>query len=94
MDDIKLWEREKELETLIKPVRIYNQDIVMGFILAKCAMLIIKSVKWHKKEGIELTNQDKIRMFGKMETFKYFEILEANTIKQAEMKQKLSKKNI
>ena len=37
-------------------------------------------------EGIELPNQEKIRVLGEMETYKYEGILEADTIKQMEMK--------
>ena len=33
-------------------------------------------------EGIELPNQGKIRTLGERETYKYLEILEADTIKQ------------
>ena len=39
-------------------------------------------------EGIELPNQEKIRTYGEKETYKYLGILEADTIKQAEMKEK------
>ena len=46
MDNIKLFaKKEKELETLIKTIIIYNQDIRMEFGIEKCAMLIIKSGK-------------------------------------------------
>ena len=38
-------------------------------------------------EGMELPNQEKIRILGKKETYKYFGILEADTIKQVEMKE-------
>ena len=38
-------------------------------------------------EGMELPNQEKIRTFGEKETYKYFGILEADTIKQGEMKE-------
>ncbi len=45
MDDIKLFAKnEKELETFIHTVRIYNQDIGMEFGIEKCAMLVIKKV--------------------------------------------------
>ena len=43
-------------------------------------------------DGIELPNQEKIRTFG--ETYKYLGILGADTIKQAEMKEKFLKKSI
>ena len=38
--------------------------------------------------GMELQNQDKIRTLGEKETCKYLGILEADTIKQVEMKEK------
>ena len=94
MDDIKLFAKnEKELETLIHTVRIYSQDKGMEFGIEKCALLVMKSGKRHLTDGIELPNQDKIRMLAENETYKYLGILEADTIKQVEMKNKF-KKNI
>ena len=87
---IKLFTKnEKELETLIHAIRIYSQDIVMEFGIEKCAMLVMKSGKQHMTDGMELPNQDKIRMLGENETYKYLGILEADTIKQVEMKDKI-----
>ena len=40
---------------------------------------------------MELPNHDKIRKFGENETYKYLGILEADTIKQVEMKDKIRK---
>ena len=34
---------EKELETQIQTVRIYNQDIGMGFGIERCTMLVMKN---------------------------------------------------
>ena len=42
-------------------------------------------------EGIELPNQEKIRIPREKETSKYLGILEADTIKQVEMKEKIKK---
>ena len=64
MDDIKFFARNlKKLENLTQAVRIYRQDIRMGFGIEKCAMLIMKSEKRQMIEGIELPNQEKIRTF-------------------------------
>ena len=83
MDDIKLFTKnEKEMETLIHAVRIYSQDIGMGFGIGKCAMLVMKSGKRH----IELPNPDKITTLEENETYKYLGILEADTIKEVQMK--------
>ena len=92
MDDIKLFvKNEKELETLIHAVRIYSQHIGMEFSIEKCAMLVRKSGKRHMTDGMELPNHDKIRTLGESETYKYLGILEADTIKQVEMKDKIRK---
>ena len=42
-------------------------------------------------DGMELQNQDKIRTLGENEAYKYLCILEADTIKQVEIKDKTQK---
>ena len=63
----------------------------MEFGTEKCSMLVMKSGKQHLNDGMELQNQDNIRRLGENEAFKYLGILEANTIKQVEMKDKIQK---
>ena len=92
LDDIKQFaEKEKELETLIHAVRIYSQERGMEFGIEKCAMLVMKSGKRHITDGMELPNQNKIRTVREKETYKYLGILEADTIKQVKMKDKIQK---
>ena len=92
LDDIKLCAKnEKELETLIHTVRIYSREIGMEFGMEKCAMLVMKSGKRQLTEGMELPNKDKIKTLPENETYKYLGILEADTIKQVEMKEKIQK---
>ena len=92
MDDIKLFEKnEKELETLLHAVRIYSQDIGMEFGSEKYSMLVMKSGKQHMTDGMEQPNHDKIRTLGENETYKYLGILEADTIKQVQMKDTVRK---
>ena len=92
MNDIKLLAKnEKELETLKHAVRIYSQDIGMEFGIEKCAMLVMKIGKQHLTDGMELSNLDKIRTLSENETYKYLNILKADTIKQVEMKEKIGK---
>ena len=92
MDDIKLFAKnEKELETLIHAVRIYSQDVGMEFSIEKYAILVMKSKKRHQTDGMELPNQEKIRMLREKEIYKYLGILEAETIKQEENKEKILK---
>ena len=90
MDDVKLFEKnEKELETLIHAGRIYCQDIEMEFGIEKCAMQVLESGKRHLTDEMELPSQDKIRTLGEKETSKYLDILEADSIKQVDMKDKI-----
>ena len=51
----------------------------------------MKSGKRHLIDGMELPNQDKIKTFAENETYKYLGILEADTIKQVQMKVKIQK---
>ena len=52
MNDIKLFAKnEKELKTLIHPVRIYSRDIGMEFGIEKYAMLVMKSGKRQLTDG-------------------------------------------
>ena len=48
----------------------------------------MKSGKRYMAEGFDLPNQVVIRTLGEKKTFKYLEILEADTIKDLEMKEK------
>ena len=83
IDDIQLFvKNEKELETVIQPVGIYSQDIGLEFSIEKCTMLIMKIGKRRKTEGIELPNQEKIRILGEKEAYRYLRILEADIINQ------------
>ena len=52
----------------------------------------MKSGKRQIAEGIDLPNQEKIRMLREKETYKYLGILEADIIKQAKMKKKRFKR--
>ena len=62
MDDIKLFDKnEKELETLIQSVRIYDDDIGMEFGIERYTIVLMKIGKQQMMEGIELPNQGKIR---------------------------------
>ena len=81
----------KELETLMHTVRIYSQDIGIEFGIEKFAMLVMKSCKRHSTDGMEISNQEKIRTLGENETYKYLGILKADTIKHVQVKDKLQK---
>ena len=63
----------------------------MEFGIEKGAMLVMKSGKRQLTDGMELPNKDKIKTLAENETYKYLGVLEADTIKQAEMKEKIQK---
>ena len=63
----------------------------MAFGIERCAMFVMKSGKWHLTDGMELPSQDKIRTLGENETNKYLVSLEADTVKQVEMREKNQK---
>ena len=58
----------------------------MEFGIKKCAMLVMKSSKRNMTDGMELPNHDKIRTLEENKTYKSLGILEADTIKQVQMK--------
>ena len=82
----------KMKKTLMQTVKIYSQDIGMECDIEKCAMLVMKSGKWHMTEGVELPNQVVIRTLREKDTYKYLGILEADTIKQVKVKEKTKKR--
>ena len=76
MDDIKLFAKnEKKLETLLQTVRIYHQDIGMEFGIDKCAMLVLKTGKYDRRN---LPNQEKIRTLGEKDTCEYWKMTPLN----------------
>ena len=52
----------------------------------------MKSRKQHRVERTELSNQDKMKMLLANESQKYLGMLKADTIKWAEMKEKIKKR--
>ena len=52
-DDIKLFTKNEELETLIYAARIYSQDIGIEFSIEKYAMLVMKRGKRHQTDIME-----------------------------------------
>ena len=90
--DIKQFAKsEKELKTQVRTVRIYSKNIGMEFGKEKWTILIMRSGKRQMTETRELPNQEKIRALRDMETYKYLGILEADTIRLAEMNEEIKK---
>ena len=71
-----------------------NKNIQSGYWIEfgteKCSMRIMRSGKRQITEGMELPDQERIKTLGEKESYKNFGILEMETIKQVEMKEKKS----
>ena len=43
MDDLKLYSQsEKRLDSLVQTVHLFSEDIIMEFVIEKCAMLVME----------------------------------------------------
>ena len=63
----------------------------MEFGIENCAMLVIKCDNRHMTDGIELPNHNKIRTLEENNNYKHLGILDADTIKKVQMKDKIRK---
>ena len=92
MDDLKLYgKNERQLDTLVNSVRIPSEDIQMQFGINKCAILIMKRGKYVHSEGIKLPDDKKIKEVEINKGYMYLGILEADGIKDGDMKEKIVK---
>ena len=90
MDDLKLYSKtEKTLDSLVQTVCIFSTDIKMEFGIENCAVLVLKRGKVVKSEGIKLPDNKKMRLLEENEGYKYLGILQADQIKEKEMKEKV-----
>lgn len=54
MDDVKLYGKsEREIDYLVKTVRVFSEDTAMEFGISKCASIIMKRGKVVSREGIK-----------------------------------------
>ena len=90
MDDLKLYAKsERGLDSLVQTVHVFSSDIEMEFGVKKCAMLAMRRGRLVRSEGIVLPDENKIRVIGENDSYKYLGVLEADKIKREEMKEKL-----
>ena len=95
MDDLKLYSRsEKGLDSLVRTVRVFIEDVGMEFGIEKCAILVTEKRKIVKSVGIELPNGKVIKSLQEGESYKYLGILEADQFLEKEMKLDVSKEFI
>ena len=95
MDDLKLYGRTKdEIDTMTKCTFNISKDIGMEFGITKCASMVMKHGKIQNSTGISLPNGQMVPGLKTTDTYKYLGMLEADTIKQAEMKLKVKQEYI
>ena len=95
IDDFKLFSKTKgQLETLINSVRVFSTDICMEFGIVKCGMLVIKKGKYAESDGIKLPNEKEIQETDLENGYKYLGVLEADVIKEKDMKEKIEKEYV
>ena len=89
MDDLKLQARSnKEIESLVKTVRIFSDDVHMQFGLDKCAKVKINRGKLASMENIRLPSREEIRELEIEETYKYLGIHQADEVRNNVVKEK------
>ena len=88
MDDLKLYGRnEKEINSLVRNVRVFSRDISMDFGIKKCAMMVMKRDNLDMSEGIRLPVGRLIRSIGDdVQGNKYLGKMEADDIMHDEVK--------
>ena len=95
MDDLKWYSRsEKRLDSLVKTVRVFSEDIGTEFGIQKCAMLVMEKGKIVRSVGIELPDGKVIKSSQESESYKYLGILEEDKVLEEKMELNVSKEYI
>ena len=91
MDDLKLYAKsEEQTNTLVRTVYVFSTDIGMDFGIKKGGILTMKRGKIVKSEGIKLPDGEMMKQVGQ-EGCTYLGIIELDKIKDAEMKEEITK---
>jgi hypothetical protein len=88
VDDLKLYAKNvKELDSLLQTVRVISEDIAMEFGIQKCAMVVMRRGRMVESKGIDLPNEETIKVLEENEEYKYLGILKCDKLKSGEMKE-------
>ena len=91
MDDLKLFGKSYEqIDSLVQTVHAFSLDIGIEFGIKKCGVLVLKRGKIVKMEGIVLPDGQVMKEIDD-NGYKYLGILEADHLKEKEMKDLFSK---
>ena len=74
---------------LVNAVRVFSNDICMQFGVSKCGVLVMKRGKMCKCKGIATPSGELIKEIDTEGGYKYLGVLEADTIKDKQMKDNL-----
>ena len=62
MNDLKLYyKNEREIDSMVQTVRVFDQDIRIEFGIDKCAIIVLKRGKLARSDGIILPEGAEIR---------------------------------
>ena len=90
MDDLKLYAKSRaQLESLVKTVKIFSEDIGMKFGLEKCAVLELRRGKFCSSENLALYDDDSIHSLQEDEDYKYLGLWESDQFKSRKIKTKI-----
>ncbi|XP_029643373.1 uncharacterized protein LOC115217830 [Octopus sinensis] len=94
MDDIKVYAKNKKgLESLVRTIHVFSNDVGMEFGIEKCATLKMKRGRSKRSQEIEMLNGQTMGAVEKGQWYKYLGILEADEIKNEETKQITSREH-
>ena len=82
------------MNSLVQTVRVFSEDIGMGFGIETCAMLVMEKGKIVKSVGTELPGGKVTKSLQEGESYKYLGILEADKFLEEKIKLIVSKEYI
>ena len=83
MDELKLYAKtEDQINTLVRTVHMFSNDIGMEFGMKKCGVLTLKRGKIFRSEGIKLAVGQTMKQVEE-EGYTYLGIVEVDNIKEA-----------
>ena len=92
MYDLKLYAKDNsELESLLRIVKGFSDDIGMEFGLSKCVKATFKRGKLEKFDHVCLDEETMIKDLEQVKVYKYLGVDESSGIQHATMKEKLKK---
>ena len=87
MDDLKIFAKNRtEIDSLVSTVKVISHDTGMEFGVKKCGVAIMKRKKLVENEETDLGNGESIKDID-LEGYRYLGTIEADRIREKEMKE-------